>query len=326
MSGYRASAPNQVAAFVVPKPNMRFNHKAHLDRQINCAQCHGSIDELELATRDQLPRMKGCFGCHNMSGPAQGQAKSDCNVCHVTETSGQLKTMFATGALQPPRWLGNAQHGPDFIERHKRVAADNSALCSSCHKENFCSDCHDGKVRPNRCTPTTGCRCIPSPHVKMRPSARAATKSRAFASSATSARASQGRVARTLPLETMLPSTPPGWGDLTGRGPGHHSWEAQRNLNACVSCHTERDCIKCQRRWWAASGARRSAKAPTPRAFLPRVERSTNATRARASRATKTSSSRSAISRAMTRSRSPRDARHGPLSSASPVEGPTPGK
>jgi hypothetical protein len=29
------------------------------------------------------------------------------------------------------------------------------------------------------------------------------------------------------------------------RGPGHHSWEAQRNLNACVSCHTERDCAIC---------------------------------------------------------------------------------
>ncbi|HEV8548740.1 MAG TPA: hypothetical protein VGQ57_06930, partial [Polyangiaceae bacterium] len=22
-------------------------------------------------------------------------------------------------------------------------------------------------------------------------------------------------------------------------------WEAERNLNACVSCHTERDCVSC---------------------------------------------------------------------------------
>src|SRR5262245_40392394 len=32
--------------------------------------CHGKIDQLELATRDNLPRMAGCFSCHNMSGAA----------------------------------------------------------------------------------------------------------------------------------------------------------------------------------------------------------------------------------------------------------------
>jgi hypothetical protein len=25
----------------------------------------------------------------------------------------------------------------------------------------------------------------------------------------------------------------------------HHAWEAQRNLSACVGCHTERDCATC---------------------------------------------------------------------------------
>jgi hypothetical protein len=29
------------------------------------------------------------------------------------------------------------------------------------------------------------------------------------------------------------------------RSPSHHSWEAERNLNACVSCHQERDCALC---------------------------------------------------------------------------------
>jgi hypothetical protein len=29
------------------------------------------------------------------------------------------------------------------------------------------------------------------------------------------------------------------------RTPSHHAWEAQRNLNACVSCHQERDCLSC---------------------------------------------------------------------------------
>ena len=34
------------------------------------------------------------------------------------------------------------------------------------------------------------------------------------------------------------------WSDPP-RKPGHHSYEAERNLNACVSCHVERDCVVC---------------------------------------------------------------------------------
>jgi hypothetical protein len=137
----------------VPQPNMRFNHKAHIDKNIQCGQCHGSNEQLELATRDQLPRMKGCFGCHNINGPAQGKAKSDCNICHIAEPDGRMKAMFATGELKPPRWLMNSQHTADWIERHKRVSADNSALCANCHTERYCTDCHDGKVRPRSVHP-----------------------------------------------------------------------------------------------------------------------------------------------------------------------------
>jgi hypothetical protein len=29
------------------------------------------------------------------------------------------------------------------------------------------------------------------------------------------------------------------------RTPGDHSFEAQKNITACVSCHVERDCVRC---------------------------------------------------------------------------------
>jgi len=82
--GYRPGDGNKVVPFRIPRPNLVFNHKKHVDRNINCQQCHGAVQELELATRDQMPRMKGCFGCHQMpDSAARGEAKSACETCHI---------------------------------------------------------------------------------------------------------------------------------------------------------------------------------------------------------------------------------------------------
>ncbi|HLK40820.1 MAG TPA: cytochrome c3 family protein, partial [Polyangiaceae bacterium] len=154
--GYKKADANSVAELQLPRANLVFNHKIHVDRNIGCAQCHGAVDKLELATRDQLPRMRGCFHCHQMpDASSRGEAKSACETCHVRggNTGTTIKTMFASGTLTPPRWLHNAQHTPDFIERHKWVAADDSQFCANCHKEDFCTDCHDGRVRPRRVHP-----------------------------------------------------------------------------------------------------------------------------------------------------------------------------
>jgi hypothetical protein len=241
--GYRPGSGSKVAAFEVPKPNMRFNHKAHLDRNIQCAQCHGSVEQLELATRDQLPRMKGCFGCHNMSGSAQGEAKSACNVCHLVEPAGQMKVVFATGELKPPRWLSNAQHTPDFIERHKRVAAENSALCANCHSERYCTDCHDGKVRPRSVHPNDWISMHPVAARHDNPRCTSCHQEEQFCLSCHQ----RTGVTMSGPNVSANRFHPPDWvGSISAkRSPGHHSFEAERNLNACVSCHTERDCAIC---------------------------------------------------------------------------------
>lgn len=245
--GYQPSDGNRVAALDVPPPNLRFNHKAHVARNIACGQCHGSVDEIELATRDQLPRMKGCFGCHEMTGAAQGDAKAACETCHLTLADGRMKTMFATGQLEPPRWLHNAQHTADFIETHKRVAADDSTFCASCHKEQFCTDCHDGKVRPRSVHPNDWISMHPMAARQDNPRCTSCHQEQAFCLGC------HQRAGVTLSGPNGHAGSdfhPPGWKDFNNRGPGHHAWEAQRNISACVSCHTERDCAKCH----AASG------------------------------------------------------------------------
>jgi len=261
--GYKESDGNTVARLVVPRANMVFNHQKHSARNIGCGQCHGAVEQVELATRDQLPRMRGCFTCHQMSdAAARGDAKSDCTTCHVVSNplnpsaparnasvradnpAGRMRTVFGSGVLEPPRWLHNAAHTPDFIERHKYVAGNDSQFCANCHKEDFCVGCHDGRVRPKS--------IHPNDYISMHPiEARQATQR------CTSCHNEQSFCLGCHQRVGVTMTGPPGtresgrfhppksvWSDAP-RKPGHHSFEAERNLNACVSCHVERDCVVC---------------------------------------------------------------------------------
>jgi hypothetical protein len=251
---------NDVPRMDIPKPNLVFNHKKHVDRNIACQQCHGNVEELELATRDQLPRMRGCFGCHQMYDAARGEAKGACTTCHLRDPANgstqllperrgvivgnRIKTMYASGTLKPPRWLHNAAHTPDFIERHKMVAANDSEFCGNCHKEDFCTGCHDGRVRPKNIHPNDYIQMHP---VEARMESQRCTSCHREQSFCLTCHQRLG-VSMSGPADVRENGRfhPPKniWSDAP-RKPGHHSQEAVRNLNACVSCHIERDCVRC---------------------------------------------------------------------------------
>jgi hypothetical protein len=253
--GYDGSKnANLVARFELPRANLVFNHAKHLARNIQCAQCHGDVGQLELATRDQMPRMRGCVGSHQMpDSAARGSAKSDCLVCHVgtdgTQAGsaggpGRMRTLFASGEMLPPRWLHDAQHGPDWIWRHKQVAGNDSQFCANCHKEDFCTDCHDGRVRPRSIHPSDYISLHPIEARQQETRCQSCHREQTFCLGchqrlgiSMSGPAGVKESGRFHPPKEIW-SDPP-------RRPGHHSFEAERNLNQCVSCHVERDCVVC---------------------------------------------------------------------------------
>lgn len=243
--GEDAGRDGRVARLVIPPANLRMNHKAHLDRNIDCAQCHGRVDKLELATRDQLPRMAGCFRCHAMSGAAAGEAKSACTNCHLRDPSGALKVTFSTGSLLPPMWLHGAAHTPDWIERHKGVAGAHSDLCAACHESSYCTDCHDGRVRPRNVHPNDWISMHAQGARQDNPRCVSCHQLQSFCGDCHR----RVGVARDGPSDRRAGARrfhpPPAAWTTAPRGPQHHAWEAQRNLNACVSCHSERDCATC---------------------------------------------------------------------------------
>lgn len=240
-----ADPSGQVRRVLIPKPNLHFSHAAHADRSIGCAQCHGDVASTTVATRSELPRMAGCMRCHGERGDSQGDAKSACSTCHLTRPDGVLQTSLNGQRLMPPRWLGGAEHSADWLTRHKYVAGDDSALCGSCHTESECADCHDGRVRPRDVHP--GDFLSMHAQAARQDSPRCASCHQAQTFCADCHRrvgiAEDGPSARRATGQRFHPS-PAIWTD-SPRGPEHHAWAAQKNLSACASCHTERDCTSC---------------------------------------------------------------------------------
>ncbi len=250
--GHSATDANAVARMELPRANMVFDHQKHASRNIACAQCHGDVAQVGLATRAQLPTMRGCLKCHGMPDAAsRGAATSSCETCHLQALGnlagvkgGRIRTNFASGDLFPPKWLHDAAHTPDFIDRHKSTAADDSQFCASCHKEEFCTGCHDGRVRPRN--------LHPNDYIALH-----ATEARMATMRCASCHQEQAfcvgchqRLGITLSGPAGVRDSgrfhPPKeiWSDAPRRQ-GHHAVEAARNLNACVSCHVERDCVQC---------------------------------------------------------------------------------
>lgn len=264
---HTSNDPKNPARARIPDPNLKFSHKSHSDKNIGCAQCHGRVEEIGLATREQLPRMKGCFRCHNGTDNA-GKASSECDTCHIaplhdsdkvilpsvrTESGpvsaggmrgGKIQTVFESGRLVPPKWMKGADHTPDFLERHKWIAGADSSFCTSCHTDDFCVACHDGRVRPKR--------THPSDYLSMH-----AADARLSDQSCLSCHNPQNfcvtchqrvGVSQTGPLNQRMSSRfhPPRnvWTDAP-KNASHHGYEATRNMTACTSCHIERDCIAC---------------------------------------------------------------------------------
>jgi len=266
--GWKEGDGNRVARVHLPPPNLRFSHKAHADRNIDCAQCHANVETLGLVTREHLPRMQDCLRCHDMPEPARGGAKGECVTCHIAELDGTLRTRFPSGELLPPAWMGGAEHTADFLFRHRFLAATEPTLCSSCHTEDYCTDCHDGRVRPRSFHPNDWLSMHAVAAIQDKPRCTNCHNQQSFCLTCHQ----RTGVVMSGPNQVERGRGerfhPPGFADLRGRGPNHHSFEARRNLNACVSCHTERDCAMCH----ATVGRRGLGVSPHGASFTSRCK------------------------------------------------------
>jgi hypothetical protein len=242
-------------------PNIKFNHKLHVGRGIGCELCHSQVAGKTLATRDDLPRMPLCLGCHDGK-----QATNRCGACHLTEPDGRLRTNLAsaataatglaagTGPLVPSGVLrGFDAHGPTFARDHKQAGHDDR-YCLTCHKRSECNDCHGGVVRPFDIHPSDYVSIHGVDARRNTPICSDCHRTQTFcvgchqrAGVAPDATGGQLGVQARNPFGTgtMLKAFhPPGWVNAGG-GPSGHAEQAHRNIRTCVSCHREESCLAC---------------------------------------------------------------------------------
>lgn len=233
--GFDPKSSPAIAAVRAEPARLAFSHARH--RAQTCSSCHVPLGSH--AAPDQahmgMPTMQTCLDCH------RGSRELACNRCHVALPNGRLRTKFPDGKLVPDGPLLGMAHDADFGVRHRWLAADDGPACASCHVEEECTECHDGRVRPRgihpndylalhaqdaerRSTQCTSCHTIQSFCLECHARLGVSTLSAPDVDSPT----------RFHPA-----------GSQWLRGPNSHAREAQRALDTCVSCHAERDCVLC---------------------------------------------------------------------------------
>jgi hypothetical protein len=223
-----------------PPPALHFSHKRHLLRGAACADCHGDLARVELATRAQLPRMASCLVCHDGV-----KASMACATCHLGSARGAkgapLDTALPGGLLRPgPGNPFGLDHGPRFERAHAQLAARQRDQCLACHTESSCLKCHDGATRPQSVHPGDFLSTHMVPARQDQPRCDACHRRQSFCVAChertgvgANAPAFQDPGARVHPAGWMVP------------GPGHHGLQAARGIGACASCHREEQCLQC---------------------------------------------------------------------------------
>lgn len=62
----------------------RFKHKPHIKRGIECATCHGQVENMHVVKRVNKLEMGWCIGCHEQNARDQQELTrlKDCLTCH----------------------------------------------------------------------------------------------------------------------------------------------------------------------------------------------------------------------------------------------------
>jgi hypothetical protein len=238
--GFDHTAQKEPARVVIPPPNLAFNHKVHVDKKVDCAVCHGKMNEVTLATRNQLPKMETCLQCHDGR-----TADAQCRTCHTKHPSGRIQLQFISGLLRPQQ--GNPlgmDHGPRFEFTHGNRASLNREMCMECHAESECQQCHNGMQKPLSVHPNDFITLHPVQARMELTRCQSCHRMQSFCASCHE-RTGVGMNAEPV-FRPQNARVHPDYNSFVNiLGPQHHGIQASRDIQSCMSCHREETCLAC---------------------------------------------------------------------------------
>lgn len=191
---------------------------------------HAEPDFLARHGKRLRTELRQCSTCHT---------QESCLACHAATP----RVAVALPARAPGRGIGALitrhpppSHGASFAERHAGQAAATPATCAGCHARADCLDCH----RP---TAASAPGYHPAAFLARHPVAAYARESNCsdchnVGGFCVTCHLASGLVAR-APLGTT------GFHDAKRFFGLGHGQAARQDLESCVGCHVERDCLIC---------------------------------------------------------------------------------
>ena len=186
-------------------------------------------DEDWLAAHGARASRAECGTCHT---------SDSCTACHVSPVPAPVASLPARDQVVAPG-VQIARHPPAshaslfFMEDHATLAASDAGVCSTCHAESFCVQCHDGPFNGGYHPPQFVAR----------------HKAQAFGQDAECATCHNTQAfCRSCHVDSGLGSfgrLGPGFHDAQSQWFLRHGQAARQNLETCASCHAQRDCTQC---------------------------------------------------------------------------------
>lgn len=217
---------------------LRFDHAAHLARSgIACATCHAGAEASTQVDDALNPEMSVCTGCHQRQ-----MNRLNCRKCHERLPD-----------LGKPS-LGEAVHTTGFYALHGAWATGSAHLCSQCHEQSYCADCHarTAPLRPSVKLPLATDRNFVhrgdylgrhALDAAARPASCQTCHGQSFCQDChrKAHATADGRGAR---------SPHPAGYAFRGSGKAFHGTDARVNIQQCATCHDQgaaSNCVTCHR-------------------------------------------------------------------------------
>lgn len=201
----------------IDKYSPLFSHEKHVAAKLECVTCHGKVDDIGISQHLELPDMIDCMDCHQNTIVA-----NDCQTCHNADE--RIKPL---------------NHDLAFMKTHGNIASNFVPTmgkdCATCHKTDFCQDCHEGENIDRFAHPLNFEFTHALTAQGREKNCFTCHEDREFCSSCHSD-------LRIYPHDHQRA----GW--IIGTDGGQHKIAAMIDLESCMSCHegnTEENCQQC---------------------------------------------------------------------------------